>query len=291
MRKAAEKLAVTQPPLTRSIAKLEAHFGRPLLVRSAQGVKPTSFGLRVLESINRLTRQWELAEADLVNAGLGTTGRLRLRAGPLWRSVVLPIVITQLLAEYPGITVDLKSAASRSTLPDLVEGRVDVVFGGIHIGEGPEHRLVRRQFTTVFDRIVARENHPLFDDVAEDGLRDPLRVLDFPWIVYTANPVHELVTIHGTIERLGRAPDIRIWTESLIAILGFLQKGDYLCVLPDAAVAHVTGPRIFPVPVAFDHRTIQSGAIVREEMSDWPPLVRLFTLCEAHFAGSELSAP
>jgi DNA-binding transcriptional LysR family regulator len=75
------------------------------------------------------------------------------------------------------------------------------------------------------------------------------RVLDFPWIVYTADPVYELETVHGTIERLGLAPEIRIRSQSLIATLAFLQKGDFLCVLPESAVVGATAPRIVPVPV------------------------------------------
>lgn len=281
LRKAAEQLNVTQPALTHSIAQLEKHFGEPLLVRHARGVTPTRFGERVLATANRLSRHWELAERELGEFGLGNAGVLRLSAGPLWRTVLLPPIVAALHEEFPNITVEMGMGVFQSPMPDLLEGRVDVIFGGAQTPERTEGRLVRREFTTVQDRVVARESHPLFRELGRDGmLTDPMRVLEYPWIVYTADPVYELETVHGTLERLKRAPKIRIRSESLIAVLAFLQNGDYLCVLPEAAVTSIRTPKLLPVPVSLGHRMIRSGAYYREEMQDWPPLKRLLDLCE-----------
>ena len=282
IRKATEVLTVTQPALSRSIAQLEAHFGKPLLVRHSKGVVPTEFGKRVLASADRLSRHWAQEESDLETFGHSIAGRLRLRAGPLWRTVLLPRVVTQLQREFPRLVVEMESGGFDRTIPDLMEGHTDVVFGCVHVADGPERRLIRREFTVVHDRVVAREDHPIFAECKDGELSDAARVLDYPWIVYTADAVYELQTIHATIERLGAPPDIRIRSESLIATLGFLQNGDYLCVLPENAVVGITAPRILTVPVALGHRTIRSGALYREEMADWPPLKRLLALSQEH---------
>ena len=287
MRRAADRLGVTQPALTRSIAQLEESLGQPLLLRHARGVIPTEYGKRVVSSARRLSRHWEQIEAELADFGIGLRGQLRLTAGPLWRAVVLPTVIAELQGHFPGLGIEMQSGSFRNTATDLLEGRVDVVFGGVQMADGMLPRLVQREFTKVYDRVVAREWHPIFEDVSDGKLQDARRVLDFPWVVYTADPVYELETVHGTIERLGRSPDIRVRSESMIATLGILQKGDYLCVLPEAAVAGVIAPRLLPVPVEFGHRIIRSGAIFRQEMEDWPPLVRLLELSAAQFTTGE----
>jgi DNA-binding transcriptional LysR family regulator len=165
----------------------------------------------------------------------------------------------------------------------LVEGRVDVVFGGVQIADAHASRLSHRQFTTVHDRIVARADHPIFANVSDGKLKDPMQVLNYPWIVYSADPVYELETVHGMIERLGRPPDIRIRSESMVATFGFLQQGNYLCVLPEASVSAISNPRIVSIPVELGHRMVQSGALFRKEMEDWPPLVRLLDISETFF--------
>src|SRR5690606_42081459 len=46
--RAADQLCVTQGAISRAIARLEDHFGRPLLARSTSGVSPTVLGERLL---------------------------------------------------------------------------------------------------------------------------------------------------------------------------------------------------------------------------------------------------
>ena len=284
MRRASEQLNVTQPALTRSMALLEAHFGKRLLVRHSRGVAPTEFGNRVLASVNRLARQWEIAETDLAQPGGAVTGTLTLRAGPLWRAVVLPEVVTALQAQFPKLSVVLENGGTDSSLEDLTEGRCDVIFGGTQAGAEMIGGLGWQQFTIVHDRVVARETHPIFAHRAADGSIDPVRILDYPWIVYTTHPIYELETIHGTAERLGRTPDIRVRTDSLVSTMALLQKGDYLCVLPEAGVRVMAAPRIVPVPIDLGHRLIHSGALYREETADWPPMARLLDLCARYFS-------
>ena len=45
--RAAQRLNVTQPALSRSVSQLEKHFGQPILIRHSRGVAPTPFGERV----------------------------------------------------------------------------------------------------------------------------------------------------------------------------------------------------------------------------------------------------
>ncbi|MCO6188535.1 LysR family transcriptional regulator [Rhizobium sp. L1K21] len=287
MRRAAARLHITQPALTRSIAQLEKYFGDSLLTRHSRGVQATDFGARVISEVSRLTRQWELAEKNLTRPVQQTTGTLHLRAGPLWRAVVLPDIITALQKSFPGLSIEVGSGVIKSTVEDIVEGRVDAVFGGIELPSSHDKRLITRQFTTVYDRVVAREDHPIFDGAANNKPINADRLLEYPWIVYSTDPVYELQTVHGAIERLGRAPDIRIRSESFVSVIGLLQKGDYLCILPEAAVKGANLPKIVSLPVEFAGRMIRSGIIFREEMADWPPLAELSRLCEQHFSENE----
>ena len=291
LRRAAQKLNVTQPALSRSMQRLERHYGRRLFERHSRGVVATAAGARVLSSTLRLARHWELAEAELLADGGAMQGRMRLRSGPLYRAVVLPKLIGQLQAAYPGLVIEMQNAQSGNAIRDLTEGRCDIIFGGVQIADDVDKRLVLEQFTVVRDRVVARENHPLFRRLRPDGTIDPHILLEYPWLVYTADPVYASATVHAPLENVGRSPDVRITCESLITALGLLQHSDCLCILPDAAVAETRAPQIVPLPVTLSRRAVRSGAIYRAEMQDWPPLATLLALCRKRFeptAGSTL---
>lgn len=293
MRKAAGRLNLTQPALSRSIAQLESIFGRPLLVRHTRGIEPTDFGLRVLSTVNRMSRQWELAQEDLMRTGRETTGVLRLRTGPLWRSVVLPSILPEFQVQFPGVDVVLEYASPRPVLEDLIEGHCDISFGGVQIDAKRDKRLIRREFVTVRDRIVARRDHPLLADLDQDGFVRAPHLLDYPWIVYTGDSVYELQTQHAMIERLGRAPLVRCRSESLLAVLGLLQRSDYLCILPEASVHATPEMQLRALPLPWTGRVVPSGAVYRAEMADWPPLVGLLDIATKYFANDapEWGAP
>ena len=108
MRKASNDLNVTQPALSRSIAKLEERFGKNILIRHSRGIEPTEFGKRLLSSVNRLSRHWELSEEDLMKSGEELKGRLKILAGPFWRSIVLPSVLGKLHKKFPSLIFEMQ---------------------------------------------------------------------------------------------------------------------------------------------------------------------------------------
>lgn len=282
LRRAAVKLGVTQPALSRSIAQIEERLGQPLLERHARGVEPTAFGREVLSSVLRLSRQWELEEQELLTSAGPAKKVLRIEAGPLWRVVVLPALLGPLKEAHPDLKVELANLKSGSTVEGILEGRVDVMCGGLQFASDLPPRLSHRSFTVFHDRVIAREDHPLFDR-AQGGELPPEALLDYPWLVYSGDPVYELEIAHAATERLGREPDIRITCESLNSAMRVLQQSDCISILPDGALVETRDPALVPVPVAMGRRRAPSGMIFRDEMADWPPLRTLMALCEAHF--------
>ncbi|WP_206615544.1 LysR family transcriptional regulator [Solirhodobacter olei] len=284
LRKAAAVLNVTQPALSRTIAQLEARFGQPLLERSSQGVTLTQYGARVLASVQRLARHWEIAEEELKTSDASLRGRLLLRAGPLWRAVVLPKLIGRLQERFPELVIDLQNLQGDGNMVDLLEGRCDILFGGTQIIGPADRRLQAMQFTSVNDVVVAREDHPVFARARYGRKIEPEWLLDYPWLVYSGDPNYADATMHAPLERVGFSPDVKIRCESLISAIGLLQNSECLCILPDAALTETRNPRIVPVPVSMSRRQVHSGAIFRQEMAGWPPLEELMSLCKERFS-------
>ena len=283
LRRAAQQLGVSQPALSRSLSQLEKHFGQPLLERQARGVVPTGFGEDVLSVTSRLSRDWEVAENQLLERGGATRGTIRIVAGPLWRAVVLPEILAALLGKFPELSIELNNNLVGKTVTDIAEGRVDVGFGGLYVPDSEALGVETRAFTSVRDCVVAREDHPILTMADRNGRVPVDALLKFPWLVYTADHAYLDETIHAVTERTGRTPQIRLYSESLISALKILQRSNCLCMLPDAAVAETSDPAIVPMPVNLGRRQSASGAFYRKSMRDWPPLVALLDLCEVHF--------
>lgn len=284
LRRAALKLNITQPALSRSLAQIEERLGQPLLERHARGVVPNAFGAKVLSSVMRLSRQWELAEEELRSGAPLIGGRLCIEAGPLWRLIVLPRLIAPLQRAYPELTIEVHNLRPGARIDRLIEGGVDAIFGGLQFASDLPPRLVTRPFTQFHDRVVARDGHPVFAQLDATGHLAPERLLDHPWLVYTGDPIYQIEIEHAAAERLGRAPDISVKCESLTAALGILQHSDCISILPDVAITSVMSPQIMTVPVLLGRRKAPTGVIYREEFGDWPPFALLLDLCAAHFA-------
>ncbi|EAR51145.1 transcriptional regulator [Oceanicola granulosus HTCC2516] len=283
MRRAALHLNLTQPALTRSVQLIEERLGQPLLERHARGVEPTAFGREVLSSVMRLSRQWELAEQELLAATTSAKRVLRLEAGPLWRMVVLPAILGPLKEKHPDLRIELTNLRPAESSKNVIEGKIDVLCGGLQFVADLPPTMQHRAFTHFHDRVTARADHPLFARIPKSGQLPPEVLLDYPWLVYTGDPIYELETAHAATERLGREPDVRISCESLASALRVLQQSNCVSILPDGALADLSGPPLVPVPVSLGRRRAPSGVIFREEMLDWPPLTDLLSACEEFF--------
>src|SRR5229473_4270297 len=105
MAKAAQRLAVSQPAVSKAIANLEQTLGVRLLDRGPQGVEPTLYG-------NALVRRG-LAVFDELRQGVGeiefladpTAGEVRIGCNESLSAALLPEVIGRLSDQYPGLTV------------------------------------------------------------------------------------------------------------------------------------------------------------------------------------------
>jgi DNA-binding transcriptional LysR family regulator len=282
LRAAAEKLNISQPALSRSLRQLEDHYGEPLLERHARGIRSTPFGDRLRTHVARLIRDWEISEIELGSAQYRPEQVLRISAGPLWSSVVLPVVIGRLEREMPRLVVELSYLTSEDAVSALNDGRIDISFGGMHHLErtGPiNHELVARPFTIVRDCVLAREDHPIHKVDPEDYQA----VHDYPWVIYSVGGFYENELLHAVIEKTNAAPPIRVRSTSLFTVLRFVQEGNYLSVMPDITSVNVLARPIKPIPLRLVQREGPTGALYRRSAERYPSVQALLRHCEQFF--------
>src|SRR5262245_61616430 len=79
--RAAKRLSMSQPPLSRQIQGLEEELGFPLFIREYHKVELTSAGQVYLAQVRRILDQLEVAKQDAVAVASGRKGRIRIGYG------------------------------------------------------------------------------------------------------------------------------------------------------------------------------------------------------------------
>ena len=126
--KAAKKLCLTQPSVTKAIKKLEEQLNVTLFVREKKGVALTDIGKAlyryIVDSINTLDNV-ELV-ANQINEN--DIGKLRIGAGESITRNLLKKTIVEYKKLHPGITIELSNHSSDQLYNDLRYGRLDIIF-------------------------------------------------------------------------------------------------------------------------------------------------------------------
>jgi DNA-binding transcriptional LysR family regulator len=123
--RAAERLHISQSPLSQAIAQLERKLGTRLLDRSSRHVQLTDAGDVLVHHAWRLLRDADDAVGATQRAGSGETGTLRLAVAPVSRDAVLPGLRHALDERLPGLTVDVAELAGDDVVDTVLRGAAD----------------------------------------------------------------------------------------------------------------------------------------------------------------------
>lgn len=173
--RAAERLALSQPSLSRTIAGIEAAFSVRLFDRGRSGVLPTRTGEALVEDARRLLAMAEAVERGLTEAGSGEGGTVRFGMGPLPASVLFRPLLAESLRQRPDVKVDCTVDSGERLLPLLADGQIDfAIFNRTFAPEGPGYSV--RGIGALRAGLFVRAGHPL----AGAGQVEPARLADFP---------------------------------------------------------------------------------------------------------------
>jgi LysR family transcriptional regulator, regulatory protein for tcuABC len=110
--KASRQLFIAQPALSQQMTRLEDEVGKPLLVRSSRGVKPTDNGEALYHHARFILRQLDQAVSVARRDHSNVSGRVNLGMAPTTVCALGLPLIKHLNAKYPGITLNVVEALS-----------------------------------------------------------------------------------------------------------------------------------------------------------------------------------
>jgi DNA-binding transcriptional LysR family regulator len=126
--RAARRLGMAQPPLSRQIRSLEAELGARLLERTKRHVAMTPAGAVLLEEARRLLAQADRVVDAVHRAARGKTGRLAVGFVGSATYGLLPEILRRFHRRFPEVALTLAEMGSPLQLRALGERRIDVGF-------------------------------------------------------------------------------------------------------------------------------------------------------------------
>ena len=126
--RAATRLHMTQPPLSRQIQLLEASVGARLLERTSRSVALTAAGAALYEDAVKLLKQADAAVERARLTANGDAGRVTVGYTAVSGYVMIPQLLLLAQQALPGIDVVLQEMVSSRQLAALAEGSLDLAF-------------------------------------------------------------------------------------------------------------------------------------------------------------------
>jgi DNA-binding transcriptional LysR family regulator len=230
-RRAAERMHVSQPPLSQQVAQLEQRLGAALLVRSHRGVALTAAGETFLRDARMLLAELDRAVEAARRAGAGTTGLVRLGFVGSAAYPIVPDVVRAFRAAHPEVEVRLRELSTSEQLEALTGGALDVGFVRTPLDE----RTVEVE-PIATEPIVAAlpEGHPLAG-------RRLVRVLELaaePFVMFPREQAPEFFDhLVNLVAATGTAPRIVQEAREMQTIVSLVAAGLGVTLVPASVQA------------------------------------------------------
>ncbi len=267
--RAAERLHMTQPPLSRQIQQLESELGVQLIDRTTRTVTLTPAGVAFLPDARRILQLAEGAAQTVKRIPEGDLGTVVVGFTAASAHVVFPRLLSAAREKLPDVKLDLREMVTAVQLEGLMTGEVD-----LGMARPPVKRpgLVSRPL--LHEQLIAAlpEDHPLA------GLNRQLTLNDLDdqdVIMYSpvqARYFNELLISTFTIA--GASPRYVQYVTQVHTMLVLVRTGIGIALVPaSAATLHPDGV-VFRTIGAFRERPVELDAVWRGDSTN-PALLRL----------------
>ena len=154
--KAARKLNVTQPTLSRSVRIIEDRVGSKILHRERYGVSPTEIGSRLAEEGRAILRRSEQARSAIEEWRHGLSGELRVGVGPMLAATILSDFFALQAEDAPSYSLKLFCEIASCLARELADGALDVAIFPYDLNRFDDQLLRQQIYADRLQIFVAR---------------------------------------------------------------------------------------------------------------------------------------
>lgn len=236
LKRAAERLSLTQPAISRTLAELEAILGAPLLIRDRGGVAPTPQGEFFLTHAQASLAALEQGVSGVQEAGRGGAMTLKVGALPSVAARLMPQVAKELARLAPDLQLTVADGSHGVLTGQLRDGWLDLVIGRL----GDPDTMRGLSFTQLYLEevaVVVRPGHPILADPDLRRIGDWTVLYPAPWAAIRPIverlliaegiplPPRRIETVSGAFGRAFTAQSDAVWLISAGVVEGEVRAG------------------------------------------------------------------
>ncbi|MER2265248.1 LysR substrate-binding domain-containing protein [Methylobacterium oxalidis] len=227
--RAASRLNMTQPPLSRQIQVLERILDVQLLDRTSRSVRLTAAGRSFLPEARHILRLAETATHVTRQVAAGRSGVLKLGFTAASAYDFLPRLVIACREALPDVMLSLREMVTKDQVEGLLSGQIDAGL----IRPPVTHPELDATLALAEPLVAALPaDHPL-------ATRDALTLSDFAGAPFIAYAPHEAHYFHDLVVTLfaeaGVQPSVRQQLTQIHSILALVRAGLGLALVPAAA--------------------------------------------------------
>lgn len=164
MRKASERLFVSQPALSQRLQTIEKDWGTKLFIRSQKGLALTPSGEQVIQFVNEVLKKEEKVRESIHSLQAGVSGTLKIAVASIVGQNWLPQVLKQFIDTYPQAKISLVTGWSSEILKCLHDDQVHIgIIRGTPDWKGAKIHLFSDPLYLV-DRVITKPEQVLDTD-------------------------------------------------------------------------------------------------------------------------------
>lgn len=258
--RAAARLHVSQPPITRQIHQLEDMLGVQLFIRHAKGVTLTPEGSIFFEEARSILRRIEQARDRLKRASGGEFGRLDVA---IFGSAIFG-KITQVVHEfrqrYPGVKLVLHTMSKAQQYEALLNRSIDIAF----------NRLLESEPGLIIEELMREPLYVALPDQSPLTAQSAIAfadIADYPVILFpTSNRKGFIDKVKQMYARRGIVPQIAQEVGDPTTGLALVASGFGICLVPHSVLSlSLPGVTFRPMADPASEMSVDLSCFYRDE--------------------------
>jgi DNA-binding transcriptional LysR family regulator len=231
MSRAADRLAISHPVVSKTIGDLEHTLGVRLFDRTAHGTELTQYGRALLSGGTVVFDELRRVMQEITFLSDPTVGELRIGTAAPYVEGLVPAVMTRLAERYPRITFQVKDTDAVTLCGMLRERSLDVVIGRVPKSVFGEDLTSEFLFEDEL-RVVAGVNSP-WARRRSIGLAD---LRDEPWLMPESDNIATALISEGFRAAGLTPPTPHVVSNSVTLRIRLVESGRFIAALPDSTL-------------------------------------------------------
>jgi LysR family transcriptional regulator of abg operon len=225
LRRAARRLGLSQPALSRSIRELEVEFGVKLFDRSTGGMELTQLGKNFASRGQAVQRELERAREEVLQYTGINVGEVSIGLSSAAHVALLPKVIIPFRRRFPRVKLHIIESLFPALDAGIRDGSIDFYVGPMATRKLGSHIKVEPLFDN-YRVVIGRKDHPLGAVKSLAGLTKA------EWVMTSAIAGGD-IDLRPIFEERGLpAPTVAVRTQTALSTITVAASSDLITILP-----------------------------------------------------------